>query len=150
MNTDNYSTMPELTIKYKKSDAVTTQIASSYDTDKILRKMFDSDTLDYNESFITIFLDASNKTIGWHKVSQGGITSTVVDVRQIFSVALKVRATQIILAHNHPSGNLKPSAADGLLTDKIKQAGKVLDIKLLDHLILSDTSFYSFADNGIL
>jgi len=103
-----------------------------------------------NEEFWIIYLNHRNKVIGKERISSGGLTSTVVDVRLIFKNAIDRLATCIILAHNHPSGNLKPSHPDIKLTDKIKQAGKILDVELLDHVIIADTGYYSFADEGRL
>ena len=87
--------------------------------------------------------------IGSYELSKGGITATIADIRIILSVALKTLATGLILAHNHPSGNLKPSEADVNLTNKIKEAAKLMDIQVLDHLILADGGYYSFSDEGI-
>ncbi len=91
------------------------------------------------------------KSKGFYEVSNGGITGTLVDVRILFAVLLKSLTTAVILLHNHPSGTLKPSEADKRLTKKIKKAGELFDIKVLDHLILTpEGDYYSFADNGIL
>ena len=103
-----------------------------------------------SEEFWVIFLNHRNKVIGKEKISSGGITSTIVDVRLVFKNALDRLATAIILVHNHPSGTLKPSRPDIQLTNKIKEAGKILDIQLLDHLIISDAGYFSFADEGRL
>ena len=89
-----------------------------------------------------------NKIIGKERISSGGLTATVVDVRILFKQAIERLATSIIIAHNHPSGTLKPSRADIQLTQKIKNASKLLDIQLLDHLIVADSGYYSFADEG--
>jgi DNA repair protein RadC len=86
--------------------------------------------------------------IGSYQLSKGGITGTIADVRLILSVALKTLASGLILAHNHPSGNLKPSEADKHITSKIRQAAKLLDIELLDHIIISSEGYYSFMDDG--
>ena len=88
--------------------------------------------------------------IGSYQLSKGGITGTIADVRLILSVALKTLATGLILAHNHPSGNLKPSEADIQLTQKVKDAAKLLDIEVMDHIIISSEGYYSFMDEGIL
>ncbi len=85
-----------------------------------------------------------------YQLSKGGITGTIADVRLILSVALKTLATGLILAHNHPSGNLKPSEADKKITNKIRQAAKLLDIELMDHIIISNEGYYSFMDEGVL
>lgn len=106
--------------------------------------------LSYCESFKVMFLNRANKVIGIREISRGGIVATVVDLRMIFQAALGVNATAMIVAHNHPSGNLTPSDADIRLTRRIKEAGVIMEINLLDHLILADSGHYSFADEGKL
>jgi len=103
-----------------------------------------------SEEFWIIYLNHRNKIIGKEKISAGGLTATIVDIRMLFKGAVERLATSIILAHNHPSGTLKPSQADIKLTNKIKEAGQILDVQILDHLIISDTGYYSFADEGML
>ena len=103
-----------------------------------------------NEEFWVMYLNRANKIITAQKISLGGITGTVADTRIIFKNALDHFACGIILCHNHPSGNLTPSEEDKSLTKKIKQAGQLLDINTLDHLIISDAGYYSFADEGLL
>lgn len=88
--------------------------------------------------------------LGIYEVSTGGITSTIVDLRLLFTAALKANATALIMLHNHPSGKTRPSAADKRITKKVKEAGIILDIEVVDHLIISPESYYSFADNGII
>ena len=97
-----------------------------------------------------LMLNRQNQILGYHQLSKGGMTGAVVDVRVIFQVALKSCATSLILAHNHPSGNLDVSDADRKITNQIKQAGVILDIPLLDHLIMTTDSFLSMADEGLL
>ncbi|APS37699.1 MULTISPECIES: RadC family protein [Salegentibacter] len=104
----------------------------------------------YHEEFWIIYLNNSNKVIEQLQLSKGGITGTLVDVRLTLRKALEVGATSIILAHNHPSGTLKPSEADKQLTQKLKTAAQSLDIKVLDHLIVTEKSYFSFADEGVL
>ena len=106
--------------------------------------------VDHVEYFYILFLNRSNQLLGVHQISKGGFTGTVVDVRVIFQVALKSCSTSIIAVHNHPSGNLNPSDADMVITQKIKDAGKILEIQLLDHLIITSESFFSMADNGLI
>lgn len=101
-----------------------------------------------HEVFLVLFLNQANKVTHHEIVSIGGITSTVVDVRVILKKALKEEAVSIIVCHNHPSGNLKPSKADELMTLKLKEAAALVDIKVLDHLIVSNEGYYSFADEG--
>ena len=103
-----------------------------------------------HEVFAVLFLNRSNKINHFQIISEGGITGTVADPRIILKKALEEDAVSIILCHNHPSGSLKPSKADRELTFKIKEAAKYFDIKVLDHLIVSDDGYYSFADEGIL
>lgn len=103
-----------------------------------------------HEEFWIIFLNNANKILLKAQASKGGITGTVVDVRLVFKRALELSATGIILCHNHPSGNLKPSMSDIQLTKKIKKGGEVLDIKVLDHLIIAEEKYFSFADEALL
>ncbi|MEO6949279.1 MAG: DNA repair protein RadC [Ginsengibacter sp.] len=103
-----------------------------------------------HEVFAVVFLNRANKILDFQKISTGGITHTIVDPRIIFKKALEVKATSLILCHNHPSGNLKPSRADEEITQKLKSAGALLDITVIDHMIVSDEGYYSFADEGIM
>jgi DNA repair protein RadC len=103
-----------------------------------------------HEEFWILFLNRSNKVINRMKLSQGGISGTVTDVRMVMKKAIEYLASGIIVCHNHPSGNLNPSESDTKITQKIKEAGTLMDIQLLDHLIISDKEYYSFADNGLL
>jgi DNA repair protein RadC len=102
------------------------------------------------EEFWVLFLNRSNRVINRMKLSQGGISGTVTDVRLAMKKAIEYLASGIIVCHNHPSGNLNPSESDSKITQKIKEAGNLLDIQLLDHLIISEKEYYSFADNGLL
>ena len=102
------------------------------------------------ESFCVLLLNRANKVLKTVKISDGGITGTVVDQRKVFKLALDNNATSIILGHNHPSGQVTPSSADIDLTKKMKAAGITLDLPVLDHIIVGDGNYYSFADEGIL
>ena len=103
----------------------------------------------FHEEFWVIFLNNSSKIISKAQLSKGGITGTIVDVRLVFKLALENRATGLILCHNHPSGSLIPSDADKQITKKMKTAGEILDVKVLDHLIITESKYYSFVDEGI-
>ncbi len=103
-----------------------------------------------HEEFWVLFLNRANMLVDHSRMSQGGITGTVTDVRMIFKSALDKMATQIILCHNHPSGNIQPSKEDIAFTQKIHEAGKYIDIQLLDHIIVSKNNYYSFADNNLI
>jgi DNA repair protein RadC len=102
-----------------------------------------------HEEFWVLFLNNSNKVISKAQLSKGGITGTIVDARLVFRLALENGATGLILCHNHPSGNLQPSKADKEITNKLKFVGESLDVKVLDHLIITETKYYSFVDEGI-
>ncbi len=104
----------------------------------------------HHEEFWILFLNRANRVIERMKLSQGGLSGTVTDIRLIMKKALEYLASGIIVCHNHPSGNLTPSDADIKITRKIKEAGDLMDIQLLDHLIISEKDYYSFADNGLL
>jgi DNA repair protein RadC len=123
------------------------QIRSSKDVADIFQPLL-SDLL--HEEFWILFLNRSNKVINRMKLSQGGISGTVTDIRIVMKNAIECLASGIIVCHNHPSGNLNPSDSDSKITQKIKEAGVLMDIQLLDHLIISDKDYYSFADNGLL
>lgn len=123
------------------------RITSSKDAVDILQPVLS----DLNhEEFHVLLMNQAHKVIGHRKISMGGISGTVADPRLIFGFALELKASAIILSHNHPSGNLKPSEQDIQLTKKLSAAGKSLDISVLDHIIIAGTSFYSFADEGLL
>ena len=140
----------ELIYKSKVKASERPQILSSKDAYEILMKIWDEGKIDFVEQFNILLINRANKVLGVYKVSTGGITGTVADPRQIFTAALKANACGLVLAHNHPSGTLKPSRQDELLTSKMKEAGSFLDIKVLDHLIVTSESYYSFADEGLL
>jgi DNA repair protein RadC len=101
-----------------------------------------------HEAFWILLLNRANRVIGRECISTGGVSGTVVDAKIVFRKALEYQASSLILGHNHPSGNLAPSTADRQLTAKLIQAGKHLDIAVLDHLIVTNSSYYSFADEG--
>ena len=104
----------------------------------------------FHEEFWVIYLNSSNKVLMKSFLSKGGITSTSVDLRLILKSALQIGAVGLVLAHNHPSGALRPSGADKNITKKIKQAAEILDIKVVDHLIITENSYFSFADKSLL
>jgi len=124
------------------------KIRCSQDADKALRLIWPS--YEHREFFYIMLLNRSNQILGFSQISMGGISGTVTDVRIIFQTAIKANACGIILAHNHPSGNLSASEADIAITKKIKEAGKLLDITLLDHMIMTEDSYLSMADDNLL
>lgn len=145
-----FNIVNEIKLSYSRKGNCERSITSSRDAVDIFRAHFDADQMDYRESFFALYLDQANKVLGIKKISECGISSTLVDVRIIIQAALLCNASGIIVSHNHPSGNLKPSSADIKMTAKIKDAAKTLDVALLDHVVLTSDSHFSFADNGMI
>lgn len=143
----------EISIKYQGNFKISQarKITSSVNAAELLLDTWNKDQIGLQECFKVMLLNNANRVKGVFEVSTGGITGTLVDLRILFAVVLKSLSCSVILSHNHPSGTLKPSEADKRLTEKIKKAGELLDIKILDHLILTpDGDYFSFADEGIL
>lgn len=140
----------DLIYKTKVKSSERPHIASSRCAYSLLKDCWDPYKIELLEQFKVLLMSQTNKVLGLYEASSGGMTGTVVDIRFLFAAALKARAAGIIIAHNHPSGGTFPSEPDRLITRKIAQAGMLLDIKLLDHLILTTESYYSFADEGAL
>ncbi|MGN6402832.1 MAG: RadC family protein [Flavisolibacter sp.] len=135
----------------RRRQAMTSREKTSVSTSADVANYLQTLLRDYkHEVFAVLFLNRSNKINHFQIISEGGITGTVADPRIILKKALEEDAVSLILCHNHPSGSLKPSRADEELTLKIKEAAKYFDIKVMDHLIVSDDGYYSFADEGIL
>jgi len=126
------------------------KITSSKDAAELFQKVFNSDTFYWQEEMILLCLNNAHKVIGFYKLSSGGITGTLADIRMIYAIALKSGAVAIMIAHNHPSGTLRASESDISITKKLVKAGETLDIKLLDHIILTDEDYFSFSDNGLI
>lgn len=124
-------------------------LTSSRDAYENLLSIWD-DQLEHIECFYLLLLSRSNRILGYYQLSKGGISGTVADPKCIFQVALKCNASALILAHNHPSGNLKPSEMDIRLTRKLVEVGKLLELPILDHLILTPEAYFSFADDGLM
>lgn len=140
----------EIKVTYNVAKTQREKITSGEKAYQLFLSSWDKDVIELQEEFKILFLNTANEVLGFYALSKGGITGTVVDVRLIFSVALKCNATGIIIAHNHPSGTLIPSDADIHLTKKIKKCSEFMDIALLDHLIVTKYNFYSFANEGLL
>lgn len=144
----------ELTVSYQVTPDWSSLpiIGSSEDAYKAIYPFFDTHTIALQEHFIVCYLNRANKMIGIYHISSGGITGTVCDPRIILGTALKVAAVSVIISHNHPSGNLKASTADIELTKRLVEAGKLMDISVLDHLIVTPENgrYLSFADEGLM
>ena len=142
----------EISVSYRPAIAAKPTIVSALDAYVLFKQFFNENTIGLQESFMVMYINRANRVLGIYPMSIGGITGTVADIRLILSIALTTASTSILLCHNHPSGNLKPSKSDIDLTSRIKEGAKILDIKLLDHLIISpvDGEYTSFADEGLL
>lgn len=140
----------QLTYKSNVKPSARPKISTSRDAFDILKQYWDDSKIEFIEQFKVMLVNRTNKVLGIFEVSSGSSTGTIADPKLIFVAALKTNASGIIVAHNHPSGNLAPSRSDIDLTQKIKEAGRFLEIQLLDHLIVTPEGYYSFADEGVL
>ena len=136
-------------LKATDSEFTKVKITGSETAQKYIRQFY-GDDIEIFESFFILLLNRANETIGYAKISQGGIVGTVVDKKIILKYVVESLASGVILAHNHPSGNINPSDADLRITKEIKELCNLIDSPVLDHVILTADSFYSFADNGKL
>lgn len=130
-----------------KNEAITNSRIAS----ELLKELFNPNSVGFQEECLVLYLNNASKILGAQKLSKGGINATVVDIRIILGTALKSLSSSIILAHNHPSGNLTPSEADKRITKQLNEACKLMDIKLVDHIIIApQVGYYSFLDDGLL
>ena len=143
------STISEYSLKYTKSEIQKTKVTTSESASNVIRQFY-FDDINIYESFFILLLNRANNTTGFAKISQGGTAGTVVDIKIIAKYAVESLSSAVIICHNHPSGNKQPSDADLNITRRIKDALLLLDIKLIDHIIITENDFYSFADNGNL
>jgi len=126
------------------------QVSSSASAYEILLAGWDLDKIEFVEQFKVLLLNRSNRVLGQYELSTGGTSATVVDIRLLFAAALKANASGIIMAHNHPSGSLIASQSDRDITTKVSEAGRFMEIPVLDHLIVTMDGYYSFADQGLI
>ncbi len=152
MKTIYVDEIAEVEVSYRPKQAVSTQrtIETSLDASKMLRELWNDQTIQLFEEFKVLLLNRRNTVKGVYTNSKGGISGTVVDPKLIFSVALKTASSGLILCHNHPSGNTRPSETDKALTEKLVKAAKYLEIRVFDHIILTVDSYFSFSDEGLL
>ena len=146
---DSIMNVAEVQLSYKSNVKSSTRykINSSQDAYKLLIKYFPDNTIEYK----VVLLNQSNRVLGIVPISEGGISATYVDVRLILQAALLANATQVILAHNHPSGSMKPSTLDDVLTEKVRKVAELMEIHVADHIILSpEQEYYSYHDEGKL
>jgi DNA repair protein RadC len=137
----------EIKISYTSNYDDVVKITKSEDAYDLVIEYWNQDNIELLEEVKLILLNRANRVLGIHKLSKGGVSQSIVDIKLILSIALKCNATSIILVHNHPSGNLKYSKSDKNITSKLKDACKIVDLVLFDHLIVTKKSYYSFADD---
>ena len=140
----------QLTYKSNVKPSLRPKINGSRDAFNILKESWDESRIELVEQFKVMLTNRANKVLGILEVSTGGVSGTVADPKLIFAAAIKAGACGFIVAHNHPSGNLKASQADIELTKKLREGGRYLEIQLLDHLIVTTEGYYSFADEGLI
>jgi len=146
------SVLGEVKATYCKKDKLKSfKVTSSNDVNQCIRALFPVD-LSVREAFVCLYLNRNNRTIGYAVISIGGTSFTVCDPKVVFQHALLCNASSIVLIHNHPSGNIKPSLTDIELTKRLKKIGEFMSLEILDHLIIVDNKkkYYSFADRGML
>ncbi|MEM9680412.1 MAG: JAB domain-containing protein [Bacteroidota bacterium] len=146
------TSISEITLNYKRKVRAedSPKVSCSEDVYRLFRENWDDLTINLFEEFKILLVDRSNRCLGAVVISKGGISGTLVDPKLVFASALKARACGLILGHNHPSGNLAPSQQDIRLTEKLMRAGSYLDLRILDHLIITDDDYTSLADNDLM
>ncbi len=142
----------EVTLRYRGAVDLANNpcFLSPEDVYGYLKSLWDEDTIEISESFYVLLLNNKKRLLGWSRISLGSKTATIVDVPQVVTLALLGNASSVVIAHNHPSGETRPSCSDIRLTGKISQALELVDLKLDDHLIITRETFYSFAQNGLI
>lgn len=146
------SCLNEIEVTYARKEVSPTAIIDIAHAGMIVSDVFKKSKcqLEYKEYFFIILVNRANKVIGYHKLSEGGLSGTIADIKLAFAIALKSLASAMILAHNHPSGTLLPSQADIDLTNQFAEAGKILNLKILDHIIITSEGYFSFAAKHML
>ena len=147
----DYFNIPEITVSYKDNVKTSERfiVKSSLDASKIFAEAH-KDCMQHHEEVYVLFMNRANRVMGIMCVGKGGLDGSVVDIRLILQTALKVNSSAICLSHNHPSGSIQPSTQDIKLTEKLKEACGIIGIQLTDHLIMTDETYTSFADKGLL
>ena len=140
----------EVQVSYRPEVSLDFKISNSRSSFELLLEKWDKDRIQMQEEVKILLLNRNNKVLGIYSLAKGGVAGCVVDIKLILAVAIKSLASAIIIVHNHPSGSLKPSQPDIKLTEQLKSACKLLEIQLLDHLIITKDSYFSFADEGLL
>jgi DNA repair protein RadC len=154
---DRTPSLAELKVSYRRGRPRTDErgrmpfrVASPVSCEQYLRSLWDEDTIELREEFVLLCLNGAHEVLGWVRLHTGGFNHSPVDVRLVIGVALQTASSAVVVAHNHPSGGLNPSAEDVAVTRRIAEAAALMGIRLLDHLILTRDGCYSFADAGTL
>lgn len=149
--------LAELKVSYRRGRSKTAKrpltpyrVSSPVSTEQYLRSVWDDDTMELREEFFLLCLNGSNEVLGWVKLHTGGLNQSMVDLRLVLGIAQLTASSAVIVAHNHPSGSLTPSPEDMALTRRLKEAGALIGLKVLDHLILTRDSYYSFCESSQL
>lgn len=140
----------EIKVSYSNTNLERIKVTNSQILYNLILKHWDLDLIEFQEEVKIVLLNRANIVLGIYEMSKGGTSGTVVDIKIILGIALKCNASSIVIAHNHPSGSLEPSEPDKSITKKLKEACKLLDLNLLDHLIITRQGYYSFSDNLLL
>lgn len=145
-------TVAEVQLIYKTNvkPSMRPKVSSSRSAYQVLVESWDQDRIEFVEQFKILLVNTANRVLGVCDICTGGVAATYVDIKLVMTAALKANATGVILAHNHPSGNLQPSNADKEITRKIVSAGQILEIRILDHIIVTTDGYFSFQDEGLL
>ena len=143
-------TVAEIEISYKSIIANHTIISSSSQAYELIKQLWESEKINLQEQFAALFFNQSKKIIGWKVLSTGNMTKCIVDIKLLVSLALHCMCTHVMIVHNHPSGNLKASQCDEKITLTVKEALKLIDVQLIDHLIIVENGYFSFNDEGLL
>jgi len=145
-----HTQVAELLVSYSPQIVSAQKISNSRETYSLITNHWNLNTIEMLEEVKIVLLNKANKVLGVYDLSKGGISSSIIDIKIVLSIALKTLASGIIIVHNHPSGNLVASQADVSITEKLKSACKIIELNLLDHLIISSEDYFSFADEGML
>lgn len=142
--------VPEIKVTYTRGKQFLGRILDSRDVAVFLKAIYGEGKLQLQEAFYVLYLNKRNEIIGYYKHTVGSIDGTMADIRIIYAIALTSLSVSIVLCHNHPSGNIYPSEVDKQITKRFNEAGKLMEIKILDHIILTQDDYYSFADNSLI
>lgn len=140
----------EIKVSYSNNSIERIKVTNSQTLYNLILRQWDLDLIEFQEEVKIVLLNRANIVLGIYEMSRGGTSGTIVDIKIVLGIALKCNASSIVITHNHPSGSLEPSSSDKETTKKLKEACKILDLNLLDHLIITSEGYFSFSDNNIL